>query len=367
MRSTIAEISLNNLKHNLSMIRNTSNPAEVMGIIKADAYGHGLIQIASYLRQENVKILGVAFADEAVALRKSGDNGEIFVTIPGTEYDTELYCAYNIQSSVEDINIVRKLSEEAHSRNMKVKTHLFINTGMNRDGINHKNALDFMNECKNLEGIDMIGILTHFASSELEDKTFAMKQLEVFNQTLSLLNDNGFNFKYIHASNSGAIVNISESKFNLVRAGISLYGYMDYEYLAEKLNLKPILTLKSKVININHINSGDNVGYSLNFVSDKERKIAVVPLGYGDGYHRTLSNKAECLINGKRYKLVGTICMDQCLIDIGNDDIHIGDEVIFIGNQGDDIITAYELAEKIGTIPYEITTALKWRVPRVYI
>ncbi len=367
MRSTIAEISLGNLKHNLNMIRNAAGSAEVMGIIKADAYGHGLIQIASVLRQENMKIIGVAFADEAVALRKSGDNGEIFVTIPGTEYDTELYCAYNIQSSVEDINIVKKLSHEAHSRNMKVKTHLFINTGMNRDGINHNNALDFMNECKSLEGIEMIGILTHFASSELEDRTFASKQLETFNKTLAILSANGFNFKYIHSANSGAIANIPDAKFNLVRAGISLYGYMDYEYLAEKLNLKPILTLKSKVININHINSGDNVGYSLNFVSDRTRKIAVVPLGYGDGYHRTLSNKAECLIFGKRYKLVGTICMDQCLIDIGNDDINVGDEVVFIGSQFDEKITAYELADKIGTIPYEITTALKWRVPRLYI
>ncbi len=367
MRSTIAEISIDNLKHNLSMLRKNSDNAEVMGIIKADAYGHGLVQIASFLRKENVKILGVAFADEAVALRKSGDNGEIFVTIPGTEYDTELYCAYNIQSSVEDINIVRKLSEEAHSRNMKVKTHLFINTGMNRDGIDPKNALEFMEQCKSLEGIDMIGILTHFASSELEDKSFALNQLEIFNETVTLLNENGYHFKYIHTANSGAIANLPESKFNLVRAGISLYGYMDYEYLASKLNLKPILTLKSKVININKIESGDNVGYSLNFISEKQSKIAVVPLGYGDGYHRTLSNKAECLINGKRYGLVGTICMDQCLVDVGNDDVHIGDEVIFIGNQGNESIKCYELAEKIGTIPYEITTALKWRVPRIYI
>jgi alanine racemase len=367
MRSTIAEINLSNLRHNLKMMRTAARGSEIMPVIKADAYGHGSIRISQELRREKVEVLGVAFADEAVRLRQAGDTGEIFVLIPGTEHDIELYCAYNLQSSVEDFQVLKKLSDEAVKRNMKVKAHLFINTGMNRDGIEPKNALQFRKECDLLEGVEIIGILTHLASSELADKSFANFQLNQFNDTINTLKSNGYNFKYIHAFNSGGVLNFYDNIYNIARCGISMFGYMDYPEMAEKLNLKPIMTLKSKIININRINAGDNVGYSMKYVSKEEKKVAVVPFGYGDGYHRVLSGKADCLINGKRFKIIGTICMDQCLIDIGNENFEIGDEVVFIGNQGNDIITAYELSELMNTIPYEITTAIKERVPRVYI
>jgi alanine racemase len=367
MRSTIVEISIANLKHNLSMLRKKAGKTEIMPIVKADAYGHGIVEITKLLRQENARIIGLAFADEAVKLRQEGDTGEIFVLIPGTDYDTELYCAYNLHSSIEDYNVIQKLSDDAIKRNMKAKAHLFINTGMNRDGIEPKKAVSFMDKCRNLEGVEIIGIMTHLASSELEDRTFAIKQLNIFDNTLKKLYNAGFSFKYIHALNSSGVLNFQDEKYNLARCGISLYGYMDYPELANKLDLKPILRLKSKVININNIESGDNVGYSLQYIAESNKRIAVVPLGYGDGYHRILSNKAECLIHGNRYKLVGTICMDQCLIDIGSDNIEVGDEVVFIGEQGKDSITAFQLAEIMGTIPYEITTALKWRIPRIYV
>ncbi|MFA5511779.1 MAG: alanine racemase [Candidatus Kapaibacterium sp.] len=367
MRSTVAEINLNYLRHNLNMIRAASPETEIMPVIKADAYGHGSVVIAKTLREEGCRILAVAFADEAVKLRNSGDTGEIFVLIPGTEYDIDLYCAYNLQASVEDLDVVRKLSNEAVSRNMKIKSHLFLNTGMNRDGIDTSNAVKFMEECRKFDGIEMIGVLTHLASSELEDRTFAENQLMKFENALAELEEKGYRFKYKHALNSGGVLNFQNKILNLARTGIALYGYMDYAYMSEKLNLKPVLTLKSRVINLNRIDKGDNVGYSLKYISDTGKNVAVVPFGYGDGYHRVLSGKAECLINGKRYKLIGTICMDQCLIDAADDDIKIGDEVVFIGEQGDDVISAYELAETMGTIPYEITTALKERVPRVYL
>jgi len=367
LRSTIAEISISNLKHNLNKLRQFSGNADIMPVLKADAYGHGIIEISKILRKESVNVIALAFADEAVKLRNEGDTGDIFVLIPGTSYDAELYVAYNLQASIEDINIAKKLSDEAVKRGIKIRSHLFINTGMNRDGIEPNHALQFIKECSKYEGIEMIGVMTHLASSELEDKYFALKQLQVFDDTLVELKNNGFTFKKIHALNSAGVLNFPNKKYNMARCGIALYGYMDYPELAQRMDLKPILTLKSRVININKINPGDTVGYSLKYFSDDNKKIAVVPLGYGDGFHRVLSNKASCLINGKKYKLVGTICMDQCLIDIGNDDIKIGDEVIFIGSQGEQKIDAFELAEIMGTIPYEITTALKWRVPRIYI
>lgn len=367
MRSTIAEISITNLKNNLKQIRKFAGNSKVIPVVKADAYGHGIIEISKILRQENCDLISLAFADEAVKLRNEGDTGDIFVLIPGTEYDIELYVAYNLQASIEDIKVAKKLSDEALKRGIKIRTHLFINTGMNRDGIAAKDAIKFMNECSKFEGIEMIGLMTHLASSELEDKTFANKQLSLFNETIKNLEKNNYKFKMIHALNSAGIVNFPNHTYDAVRCGIAIYGYMDYPELAEKLGIEPILTLKSKVININHISPGDNVGYSLNYISNEYKKIAVVPLGYGDGYHRILSNKADCLINGKRYRIIGTICMDQCLIDVGNDNISIGDEVVFIGEQGNKKIDAYELANLMGTIPYEITTALKWRIPRKYI
>jgi alanine racemase len=367
MRSTIAKINVANLKHNLQMMRQVAQKMEIMPVVKADAYGHGIVEISRILRAEKARILGVAFADEAVKLRESGDTGEIFVLIPGTEYDTDLYCAYNLQASVEDFDVLKKLSHEAHSRNMTIKTHLFINTGMNRDGIKPEMALDFMNRAVELQGIDMFGILTHLAGSELVDRTFSNHQLDLFDSVLAELKNAGHSFKYIHALNSAGTLNFSDRPYNLSRCGISLYGYMDYKNLSDKLNLKPILELVSKVININTVDAGDTVGYSLNYISDAKRRIAVVPLGYGDGYHRVLANKSHCLIGGTKFPIVGTICMDQCLIDIGDKNVNIGDDVVFIGNQGGESVDAYDLANAMGTIPYEITTALKWRIPRIYV
>lgn len=367
MRSTIAKISVENLRHNLRMIRQAAKDMEIMPVVKADAYGHGMVEITRILRMEKARIIGVAFADEAVKLRESGDTGEIFVLIPGTEYDTDLYCAYNLQASVEDFDILKKLSFEAHSRNMTIKAHLFINTGMNRDGIKPEMALDFMNKAVELPGVDMFGILTHLAGSELEDRTFSNQQLDIFDNVLIELKAAGHSFKYIHALNSAGVLNFSDRSYNLARCGISLYGYMDYKELSDKMSLKPILELTSKVININTIDIGDTVGYSLNYISDSKSRIAVVPLGYGDGYHRVLANRSHCLINSKKYKIVGTICMDQCLVDIGNDEVKIGDVVTFLGQQGGESVDAYDLASSMGTIPYEITTALKWRIPRLYV
>ncbi len=367
MRSTIAKIDTEKLRHNLKMMQNAAKGMEIMPVVKADAYGHGIVEISKLLRQEKIRILGVAFADEAVKLRESGDTGEIFVLIPGTDYDADLYCAYNLQASVEDFEVLRKLSDEATARNTTVKTHLFINTGMNRDGIKPAQAVSFMKKATELEGVEMIGILTHLAGSELEDRTFSNYQLDTFERTLSELYKLGFRFKYIHALNSAGVLNFPERPYNLARCGISLYGYMDHKNLADKLNLKPILELSSKVININNIKPGDTVGYSLNYISSQQKRVAVVPLGYGDGYHRILANKANCLIKGKKHPIIGTICMDQCLVDIGTENINIGDDVIFIGQQSNAAVDAYELAEVMGTIPYEITTALKGRIPRIYV
>ncbi|GAB1371561.1 alanine racemase [Candidatus Kapaibacterium sp.] len=366
MRSTTAEINLANLIHNYNQMKNTAQGSEIMPVIKADAYGHGSLEVSRAFRKIGVNLLGVAFADEAVRLRQSGDTGEIFVLIPNTEHDIDLYCAYNLQASAEDFEVLKLLSFEAVKRNMKVKTHLFINTGMNRDGIDADNALEFRKKCEGLSGVEIIGIMTHLASSELEDRTFANIQLDRFNKVLNQMSANGFSFKYVHAFNSGGVLNFYNESFNIARCGISMYGYMDYPSMSAKLGLKPVMTIKSKIININKIDVGDNVGYSLKYISDNKRSVAVVPFGYGDGYHRILSGRAECLIRGKRYRIIGTICMDQCLIDIDNENFEIGEEVVFLGEQGGDTITAYELSEVMGTIPYEITTAIKERVPRVY-
>ncbi len=366
MRHTIAVISSKSLAHNVARIRSIAGESKIIAVIKANAYGHGMIGIATELTKLGIGVFGVAYADEGIILRENGFTQKIIVLVPETNGNAKLCVDYDLTPVIYSFEFAEALSREATAKGSLAKGHLFIDTGMNREGLSPAMALDFMEKAESLKNLEIEGICTHFATST-NNLTFANKQLDLFNQTLDLLNDNGYDFKYKHAANSGAIINLPESRFNLVRPGMTLYGYPPSADLEEVLNLKPILKLKTKVISVRRIFAGDTVGYGLEYISDKERSIATIPVGYGDGYSRGLTHKAQCLIGGKRYSFVGTICMDVAMIDIGDDEIKCGDEVVLIGWQGDEFISAYELSDKLGTIPYEVITAISARVPRIYV
>jgi len=366
MRLTVAEISFDNLAHNLDFIRANSGDAEIMPIVKANAYGHGMTEIASELMKLGISLFGVAFIDEAVELRTAGIKGEIFVLLPEqNQTNAELCVLHNLTPAIYLIDFFEALNEAAKSENKRTNAHLFVNTGMNREGVSPDEALSLMQKVSELKNVNVNGICTHFATAS-SHIVFANQQLEKFNSTLNILEDNGFSFERIHASNSAASILLPDARFNTVRPGLALYGYSPTVEDDKNFELKPVMTLKSNVVSVRRISEGETAGYGMNYVADKETNIALIPIGYGDGYSRQLSNKAHCLIKGKRYPLIGVISMDSCIADVGDDIIQTGDEVVLLGSRGDENISAFELAEIIGTIPYEVLTSFSKRVPRIY-
>lgn len=366
MRSTVAVIDTNQLRKNVQAIKEKIGTASILAIVKANAYGHGMVECSRVLRQEGIEFLGVAFTDEGVKLRWSGDTQPIVVLVPALPVEAATFCKFNLQPVTSSLEFMNALSTEAVKHNVVIQSHLFIETGMNREGIQPEEALFFMNECSRLPNIEMIGVCTHFATSST-DANFVHRQLDLFNKTVAMLNSEGYYFKYIHASNSGGVINHKEAHFNLVRPGTALYGYTPVKNQINKINIKPILTLKTNVLIARRIKAGETVSYDRLYIAEKSTTIATLPIGYGDGFFRSLTGKAECLIHGKRYRIVGAICMDEVVVDIGDDYVQAGDEVILIGEQDGEAIWADEIAERIGTIHYEITTSIAARVPRVFV
>lgn len=366
LRSTIAKINLRYLRYNLNYIKQYASNAKIMAVVKANAYGHGIVDLSKFLNTEGVDFFGVAFTDEGAILRESGIKDHILVLVPDANGDAENICNYELDVAVSSLDFCNKLSEFAKKQNKIIETHLYIDTGMSRDGIFPDESVDFMTKFSQFSNLKMTGICSHFASSD-SDIDFSLFQLKKFKDCLSNLNLAGYNFKYIHMANSSAIFEFPDAHFNMVRPGLSLYGYSYKNKNNISKYLKPILSLSTKVISTRTIKKGDSVGYNRTFISDKETKIATIPIGYGDGYSRHLTNKSQCLIKGKTYNLVGTVCMDESMIDIGFDDINIGDEVVLIGSQENSFIGADLLAKQSGTITYEIITSLSARVPRFYV
>ncbi len=366
MRSTIAEINTSYLRQNFKLLRSFAPNSATMPMVKANAYGHGIIECSKILTEEGTEFLGVAFASEGVLLREAGILTPVVVMTPPEISELSLFVESNFHAIACSLETVRRISFEAAKLSKPAKLHLYVDTGMSRDGILPDEALGFMNEVKDLPNIEWVGICTHFATSDDTDTSFAEFQLKSFNEVVALLNEEGFVFQYIHAANTAAIAHLPSAQFNLIRPGLSLHGCAATEEIANELHLKPTLTLRSSIISLRRVPAGTSVSYGRRYFTEKETTIATIPIGYGDGYFRSLTGKAECLIRGKRYRIVGTICMDECMVDIGNDTLECGDEVILIGRQGNEVITANHVAEKCGTIPYEVLTAISMRVPRVF-
>ncbi len=366
MRLTNALINTSNIRHNYHQIKKLAPNSAVMAIVKANAYGHGMIEVSKVLESEKIDYLGVAFIEEAVQLRESGIQTPVIILVPEGGNNAGLYAEYNAEPAVSTIELAKEISEATGKQNKIVNIHLYIDTGMTRDGVYYNEALFFAKKCASLPNLKLKGICTHFSTSG-SDIDFAKRQLNLFNRTLDILKSNGIEFEFTHSSNSAAIANLPEAQFSLVRPGLAIYGYVPSGVPEKLMNLIPVLELKTKVLLVRSIQEGDSVGYGREFISKRDTRIATIPIGYGDGYFKTLSHKAECLIKGRRFPIVGTVCMDECMVDIGNFDIKIGDEVVLIGKQGKEFIDANELADKTGTIPYEITTSISTRVPRIVV
>jgi alanine racemase len=370
MRPTRVEISLNAIKNNLSAIRQKVGPdVKVMGIVKANAYGHGLIEISKALVKFGIDYLGVGFFEEGLALRQNGVECPILVLGGVLGDQVQHFLANDLEITVSSIELAERIDKEVqHGLHKKAKVHLKIDTGMERIGVHSNNAIGFVEKVDRLKNIDIVGIYSHFATADDKDKEFAYQQLDRFCDVLGQIKSADIDIPYSHIANSGAVLDIPESYFNMVRPGILLYGVYPSDYTSESVKVQPALSLKSKIVYIKTVDANTSISYGRKYYTKSKTRIVTIPVGYGDGYPRKLVGKSSVLINGRRFPVVGLICMDQIMVDIGDaTDIHFGDDAVLIGKDNGNGICVPEIAEKSDTIAYEILCGLAARVPRIYV
>lgn len=371
MRCSQAIINLSNLKKNFSNIRKKVYPAKVMAVVKADAYGHGMTKVVEALNQLNDKpeYYAVALLDEAVELRKNKVKQPILVFDSVANSNLQDYFQFDIIPTIFTYDHIKLLSEakKKYSYKKKICVHIKVDTGMNRLGINHSEAFEFIKSISMNDDFTIDGIYTHFATSDVYDCSFAKLQLKRFNHLIKRLRDNNISTGLIHAANSGAIINMSDSYFDMVRPGISLYGYYPSQSTNESIKLYPVMSIVSKVASVKKIEKGDTVSYSRKFKAKQLTKIASVSFGYADGYSRGMTNKGSAIINNKIFKQVGVVTMDRIMFDVGNENVKVGDYVILLGKSKKHEISGWDWCNILNTIPYEITCNISKRVPRIYI
>ncbi|MGG7077240.1 alanine racemase [Clostridium sardiniense] len=369
IRPVWAEIDLDKIAFNMRNIKKLAKDKEVIAVIKADAYGHGAVEIAEVLLENGASRFAVAIITEAIELRESGIKAPIMILgYTPIEFGEDLI-KYDIEQTVYDLEYVKQLSEIALKMGKKAKVHIALDTGMGRIGfMPDDNSLNEVLEIASLDGIEIVGIFTHFSTADEEDKEYTNYQFSKIQNFIKMLSNNGVNIPIKHVSNSGAIIDLPETYLDAVRAGIILYGYYPSDEVnKERLSIKPALTLKAKIGHVKKLEKDMYISYGRTFKTERDSIIATLPIGYADGYSRLLSGKAKVIVNGKVANVVGRICMDQCMIDVTDvGEVKVGDEVIILGEDRELKFNADDMAELIGTINYDILCMIKHRVPRVY-
>lgn len=365
-----ANINIDCIEDNLKAIKKyVGYEKEVMVVIKADGYGHGAIPIARQLYEAGIDYIGVATLQEAIALRKYEIKIPIVILGYSPEEEYNDLIDYDIIQTVYKPSMAEGISAMAVKAGKKAKIHIKIDTGMTRIGFFPSEvSLNQIEEIYKLPNIEIEGIFTHFAQADTADHTYTEKQIRLYNDFIKKLEGKGIVIPKKHTSNSAGLIEYKEAHFDMVRAGIALYGlYPSDEVDHTKLQLKPSLSLISNIIFLKDVPKGVAVSYGSTYVTDRPCKIATIPVGYGDGYPRSLSSKGRVLIRGQYAPIIGRICMDQFMVDVTDiEGVSDGDEAVLIGRQGDNQITVEEIAEIDGTINYEIVCQLGKRIPRVY-
>lgn len=368
-RPVWAEINLDNLTHNLNEIKRvTDKSSKIMAIVKADAYGHGSIEVSKVLIENGVEFLAVATLSEAVELRNAGIETDILILGYTPKVQFEYLVKYNITQTIYDYDAAEYMSKIAKALNQTAKIHVKVDTGMSRLGFRSKaNPVEEILKISKLSNIYLEGIFSHFASADEKDKSFAESQYSEFMNLISELESRGLDIEIKHIANSAAIIDMPKCNLNLVRAGISLYGlYPSRDIAIKNVDLKPIMTLKTQISNIKTVPEGTGISYGQIFTTDRESTIATIPIGYADGFSRTLNGKSLITIDEKKVNVIGRICMDQCMLDVTDvKDLYIDKEVIVFG-EGKNTNSAEDLARNLGTISYEVICMISRRVPRVY-
>lgn len=356
-RPTIMEVNLNTFKDNISKIKKKINSKELMPIIKANAYGTYINKCIDLIKEFN--IVGVATVDEGVYLRENGYDKDIFILNQPAIEEINSIIKYNLTTGISSIKFLEVLKK----KNTLVKIHLEIETGMNRTGINTNEINNVLKVIKN-SNILVEGIYTHLSSADT-DKEYTLKQLEIFKNASTFIKENINNIKYIHSLASTGILKYLDNETNLVRPGIIMYGYNSFENATKELDLKPVCILKSKIIYLKTVDKNTPISYSKTYITKDKTKVATIPIGYADGLKRCLSNKGYVVVNNKKCKIIGNICMDSCMIDVTEvDNVEIGTDVYIWDNK---LITVEDIAKECNTINYEILSTISSRVERIFV
>ena len=366
LRSTFVEVNLSQLSRNLDAIREKVSPAKIMIVVKANAYGHGLTEVAKYLDPQ-VDYIGVAVLEEGILLREIGVGTPILVLGGIWGDQIPAYIENDLTLTAPSVERLGQIDRAAQTLGKKAKVHLKVDTGMERIGVHYYNAHTLQEAALKCKHVEVEGIFSHFANADGDDLSHARLQLERFNEVLQFYEKRGLPMPVRHMANSGGILQLPESYFDMVRPGILFYGVYPSPEVQRTVEVKPALAWKSRVVYFKVTLPGHPVSYGSTWESNHNVRIVTVPVGYGDGYFRSMSNKAQVVIHGQRYPQVGRVCMDQIMVNIEGDSAFNGDEVILIGeSENGERVTVEELAQWANTIPYEILTNINTRVPRIY-
>lgn len=365
LRPTVAEVDLDALAHNYHQIRGRVHPGvRILAVVKDNAYGHGAVVVARELERLGVDLLGVAIASEGIELRDGGIKKPILVLSGIYEEEIDSVFEYDLIPIVFDGKIAEFLSHKAERKNRRVKVHLKFDTGMGRLGVPVEGARKFLEHIKGLPNLVIDGVASHFS---MADEEYTRGQLKAYKGVVELFDGDGIRPTHWHISSSAPMIDFPDSWFNLIRPGIMIYGsYPNRKYIG-RIALRPVMRLRTAIGCLKKVPAGAKISYGGTYITQRESFIATLPIGYGDGYNRLLSNRGEVLLKAKRVPVVGRICMDMTMADVTDvEGVSAGDEVVLMGRQGGDEITVEEIAEKIGTISYEVLCGVGKRVPRVY-
>jgi len=363
MRPTYLEVNLTQLKKNVEAIRDQVAPAKVMPMVKANAYGHGLDGVVPFI-EPYVDYLGVAFVEEGIHLRKMGFRKPILIAGGTLAEQVPLFAEYDLTLTGSSMELLETAEEVSRSTGSPIKTHIKIDTGMERIGIREYEAEPVILKSSAYKHVIVEGIYTHLANSELTDKSYSVMQLERFQAVLDFYNKHSLPVPPLrHVCNSGGILHLPEAYFEMVRPGVLFYGVYPGRDVERVIDVKPALIWRSRIAYSKRTQPGRGVSYGSEWQPEVESGIVTIPCGYGDGYFRRMSNRAQVIVGQKRYPQVGRICMDQFMVNVGDDDIKMGDDVILLGEG----IAVEELAEWTGTSEYEVLTNIGARVPRVFV
>lgn len=367
-RPTAALIDLAALTHNFREVSRRTGSRKILAVVKAQAYGHGAVPVSRCLAEAGADMLGVALVEEGRELREAGISTPLLIMGAVFPDQAEEIVRLDLITTLTSLQVAQSLSKAARKKGRTAAVHIKVDTGMGRIGLVPEAVPELISGIVELGSVRIEGLMTHFADADLQNKQFAAVQMDRFEKLAHDLEQRGMTVPVRHAANSAAVLDLRRSFFTMVRPGLMLYGYNPLEHALEGVDLHPVLSLVTRIAFIKRVPAGTPISYGRTFTTRRESLIATIPVGYADGYSRGLSNKGQALVGGRRVGIAGRVCMDMTMLDVTDvPGVREGDEVVLIGRQGNESITAGDIAAMTGTIPYEVLCGISGRVPRVYV